>query len=29
MDLGYSDDDIHKMMSTNTARMLGLDLAAA
>jgi Family of unknown function (DUF6282) len=29
MDLGYSDDDIHKMISTNTARMLGLDLAAA
>jgi Family of unknown function (DUF6282) len=29
MDLGYSDDDIHKMISTNTARMLGLDLPAA
>jgi Family of unknown function (DUF6282) len=29
MDLGYGDDDIHKMISTNTARMLGLDLAAA
>lgn len=23
MDLGYSDDDIHKMVSTNTARVLG------
>lgn len=29
MRLGYSDDDIHKMVSTNTARMLGLNLTAA
>jgi hypothetical protein len=31
MDLGYDDDDIRKMVSTNTARMLGLeaDVAAA
>jgi Family of unknown function (DUF6282) len=26
MDLGYLDADIHKMVSTNTARVLGLDL---
>ena len=26
MDLGYDDADIHKMVSTNTARALGLDL---
>ena len=26
MELGYSDGDIHKMVSTNTARALGLDL---
>jgi hypothetical protein len=25
MDLGYEDADIHKMVSTNTARILGLD----
>jgi hypothetical protein len=25
MDLGYLDADIHKMVSTNTARVLGLD----
>ena len=24
MDLGYQDDDIHKMVSTNAARVLGL-----
>ena len=31
IDLGYGDDDIRKMVSTNTARMLGLeaDVAAA
>ncbi len=29
MDLGYSDDDIHKMVATNAARMLGLDQQAA
>jgi hypothetical protein len=31
IDLGYSDDDIRKMVSTNTARMLGIeaDVAAA
>jgi Family of unknown function (DUF6282) len=28
MDLGYSDEDIHKMVATNAARMLGLDQAA-
>ncbi len=26
MDLGYSDDDIHKMVATNASRMLGLPL---
>jgi hypothetical protein len=25
MDLGYRDADIHKMVSTNTARVLGLE----
>ena len=25
MELGYSDADIHKMVSTNTARVLGLE----
>src|SRR4051812_4943290 len=25
MDLGYSDEDIHKMVSTNTAKVLGLN----
>ena len=25
MDLGYSDDDIRRMVSTNTARMLGIE----
>ena len=25
MDLGYSDDHIHRMVSTNTARALGLE----
>jgi predicted TIM-barrel fold metal-dependent hydrolase len=29
MDLGYSDDDIHKMVATNASRMLGLDQKAA
>jgi hypothetical protein len=29
MDLGYSDEDIHKMVATNAARMIGLDLKAA
>ena len=29
MDLGYGDEDIHKMVATNAARMLGLDLKAA
>ena len=29
MDLGYSDDDIHKMVATNASRMLGLDRQAA
>jgi hypothetical protein len=29
MDLGYSDDDIHKMVSTNTARVLGIEVPAA
>jgi hypothetical protein len=30
MRLGYRDADIHKMVSTNTARVLGLeDLVAA
>jgi hypothetical protein len=28
MDLGYSDDDIHKMVATNATRMLGLDQQA-
>lgn len=28
MDLGYSDADIHKMVATNTARVLGLENAA-
>jgi hypothetical protein len=25
MDLGYQDEDIHKMVSTNAARVLGLE----
>jgi hypothetical protein len=29
MDLGYSDDDIHKMVATNASKMLGLDSQAA
>ncbi len=29
MDLGYSDEDIHKMVATNASRMLGLDQKAA
>lgn len=29
MDLGYSDADIHKMVSTNTARVLGLESLVA
>lgn len=29
MELGYSDDDIHKMVATNAADMLGLDEKAA
>ena len=29
MDLGYSDDDIHKMVATNASKMLGLDQKAA
>jgi hypothetical protein len=29
MDLGYSDADIHKMVSTNTAQVLGLELPMA
>ena len=29
MDLGYGDDDIRKMVSTNTARMLGLEADVA
>jgi hypothetical protein len=28
MDLGYSDADIHKMVATNTARVLGIDTQA-
>ena len=27
--LGYSDEDIHKMVATNASRMLGLDQQAA
>jgi hypothetical protein len=29
LELGYGDDEVHKMVSTNTARVLGLDLGAA
>jgi predicted TIM-barrel fold metal-dependent hydrolase len=29
MDLGYSDEDIHKMVATNASRMLGLDQKSA
>jgi hypothetical protein len=29
MDLGYADEDIHKMVSTNAARMLGLESLVA
>jgi hypothetical protein len=29
MDLGYSDEDIHKMVATNAARMLGLHQTSA
>jgi hypothetical protein len=29
IDLGYSDEDIHKIVATNAARMLGLDRQAA
>ncbi|MBU6498486.1 MAG: hypothetical protein KGQ40_08160 [Rhodospirillales bacterium] len=29
MDLGYSDDDIHKMVATNASKMIGLDQKAA
>jgi len=30
MELGYSDEDIHKMVSSNAARVLGLeDLVAS
>jgi hypothetical protein len=28
MDFGYSDADIHKMVATNAARVLGLETAA-